>query len=214
LKSFSETHALAYLFAPQCLPIELIHYPNTPFSKENSPLQIVINETEALSKLGRKSNAYPQLPEIDGYHIDGFTSPILASPQAEIPSLVIHRVRDMESARRFWENGLGFREAKKQMVDFGGLMLEFAGIFPQWSLRLLLLPHSDSPAQPCLDGAGFRVLSMISTKFKEDIKKMFTEGGAIDSIGEMRLKINGKNLLLDLIQGPDGVFIEILKMEK
>ena len=40
---------------------------------------------------------------------------------------------------------------------------------------------------------------------------MFEQGGAIASTGTMELKVDGKDLLLDLAQGPDGIMVEIFQ---
>lgn len=200
----SDDLSLAFLLPPQGTPVELIHYAND-LPADPAPLQIVLPAGDLTS------DTQTILPEVSELSIDGLTSPLWFSSAAPQPSLIIHRVTDLDSACRFWEKGLGFRCSKQPSPMAGAVLLEFPSLMPQWRASLLLVPTEGPLARPLLDGPGFRVLSMVSTQFEKDRARMFEQGGAIASTGTMEEKIGGKNMLLDLVQGPDGIMVEIFQ---
>lgn len=201
----SDDLSLAFLLPPQGTPVELIYYANEMPLEHPSPLQIVLPAGVLLSE------TKTILSEVSELSIDGLTSPLWFSSKAPQPSLIIHRVTDLDSACRFWEKGLGFRRSKQAVPIAGAVLLEFPSLMPQWRASMLLVPTEGPSARPLLDGPGFRVLSMVSTQFEKDRTRMFEQGGAIASTGTMELTIGGKDLLLDLVQGPDGILVEIFQ---
>ena len=201
----SDDLSLVFLLPPQGTPVELIHYAND-LPADPAPLQIVLPAGDLASE------TKTILPEVSELSIDGLTSPLWFSASAPQPSLIIHRVTDLDSACRFWEKGLGFRRSKQPSPIAGAVLLEFPSLMPQWRASLLLVPSEGPPARPLLDGPGFRVLSMVSTQFEKDRARMFEQGGAIASTGTMEEKIGGKDMLLDLVQGPDGTMVEIFQI--
>jgi catechol 2,3-dioxygenase-like lactoylglutathione lyase family enzyme len=201
----SDDLSLVFLLPPQGTPVELIHYANELPPEHPAPLQIVLPAGNLASE------TKTILPEVSELSIDGLTSPLWFSSAAPQPSLIIHRVTDLEAACRFWEKGLGFRCSKQPSPIAGAVLLEFPSLMPQWRASLLLVPTEGPPARPLLDGPGFRVQSMVSTQFEKDRTRMFEQGGAIASTGTMELKVDGKDLLLDLVQGPDGIMVEIFQ---
>ncbi len=200
----SDDLSLVFLLPPQGTPVELIHYANE-LPADPAPLQIVLPSGDLTS------DTKTILPEVSELCLDGLTSPLWFSTAAPQPSLIIHRVSDLDAASRFWEKGLGFRRSKQPPPIAGAVLLEFPSLMPQWRASLLLVPTEGPPARPLLDGPGFRVLSMVSTQFEKDRTRMFEQGGAIASTGTMEEKIGGKEMLLDLVQGPDGVMVEIFQ---
>jgi catechol 2,3-dioxygenase-like lactoylglutathione lyase family enzyme len=201
----SDDLSLVFLLPPQGTPVELIHYAND-LPADPAPLQIVLPAGDLASE------TKTILPEVSELSIDGLTSPLWFSSAAPQPSLIIHRVTDLDSACRFWEKGLGFRRSKQPSPIAGAVLLEFPSLMPQWRASLLLVPSEGPPARPLLDGPGFRVLSMVSTQFEKDRARMFEQGGAIASTGTMEEKIGGKDMLLDLVQGPGGIMVEIFQI--
>jgi hypothetical protein len=143
--------------------------------------------------------------------IEGLTSPLWVSEDVPQPGLIVHRVKDMAAANRFWEAGFGFRRSTLTPPVPGAVLLEFPSLMPQWRARLLLFPVQES-APTRLDGPGFRVLSMLCTQFEKDRERIFEKGEAKASTGTMEEEIGGKPMLLDLIEGPDGVMVELLKI--
>lgn len=197
--------SLAFLLPPHGTPVELIHYAIAPPEGLPAPLQIVLPAGDLTSE------CQSILPEVSAVSIAGLTSPLWVSTAAPQPSLIFQRVTDLDVACRFWEKGLGFRRSKQPAPIAGAVLLEFPSLMPQWRASLLLLPTEEPPARPLLDGPGFRVLSMVSTQFEKDRARIFEQGGAIASTGTMEEKIGGKEMLLDLVQGPDGIMVEIFQ---
>jgi catechol 2,3-dioxygenase-like lactoylglutathione lyase family enzyme len=204
----SEELSLVFLNAPAGTPLELIHYSEPSPSDLPAPLQVILPKGACSDSV---VDARPSpLPGVSELCIEGLTSPLWVSEEAPRPSLIVHRVTDLAAASRFWEAGFGFRRSSLTPPVPGAMLLEFPSLMPQWRAGLLLLPVQES-APALLDGPGFRVLSMVSTQFERDRERIFEKGGAKASTGTMEEEIGGKPMLLDLIQGPDGVMVEIFQ---
>jgi hypothetical protein len=209
LSTKSAELSLVFLNAPGCAGLELVEYASPPMSGIQAPLQIVLPAAGLAPKaLAERPSPLPGVLEID---IEGLTSPLWVCAAPPRPNLVIHHVTDLDAALRFWGDGLGFRRAKKSTLPAAAVLLEFPGLVPQWQASLLLLPGQARAAPPLLDGPGFRVLSMVSTQLERDRIRLFERGGAISSTGTMEECIGGKNMHLDLVQGPDGVMVELFQ---
>ena len=204
----SEELSLVFLNAPAGTPLELIHYSEPSPLNLPAPLQVILPAGDWAS---RAAEVRPSpLPGVRELVMEGLTSPLWVSDAAPQPSLIVHRVTDLVAACRFWEAGFGFRRSGRPAPVPDAVLLEFPSLMPQWRAGLLLLPVAEtSPA--LLDGPGFRVLSMVSTQFEKDRGRIFEKGGAVASTGTMEEEIGGKPMLLDLIQGPDGVMVEIFQ---
>lgn len=209
----SKTLSLAFLLPDSGIGVELIQYEKMSTLQNPAPLQMVLNVREIMHE-GVTKIVETILPGVYELCVEELSSPIWVSFDEIVPSLIVHHVTDLESASLFWESGLGFRRAKMQMPVADSCLLEFPAILPQWRARLLLLPRVGVSPPPLLDGPGFRVLSMVSTKIEDDRDRMFRLGGAIASTGIMELNLNRNNMLLDLVQGPDGVMVEIFQTIK
>ncbi|HCN31324.1 MAG TPA: hypothetical protein DIT64_21960 [Verrucomicrobiales bacterium] len=226
MSTASQEVALAYLDSPGLPALELIAYSQPPPAGIAAPLQMIF-PANRLPEVAEE-NATP-LAGVRARQYAGITCPLWVSDAAADQGCIVHHVRDMEAARRFWVDGFGFQVVEHGMgqghpacAEQAGrlfpmqpmqnaLSLRFPSLMPQWRARLLLLPCTDAPAPALLDGPGFRVVSMVSTKFGVDRARIFEQGGARASTGVMEEVIGGKKMLLDLIEGPDGVMVEIFQ---
>ena len=187
---------LVFMSPPQGTPVELIYYASDLPDHSNSPLQILLPMPKGHAKL------------------DQLTCSLQFSDAAPVPSLITHYITDLDAAIHFWEKGLGFQRSKQPSHIPGSALLEFPSPISQWRASLLLVPRKETLRRALLDGPGFRVLSMVSTQLETDCAQIFKEGGAMASTGTMELKVGGKDLLLDIVQGPDGVMVEIFQALK
>jgi len=192
----SSEQELAFMIPPQGTPVELIYYANELPDHSDSPLQILLP------------------PPQGDVELDQLTCALQFSVSAPVPSLITHYVTELDAAIHFWQKGLGFQRSKQQSPIAGAALFEFPSPMPQWRASLLLMPTKAMVGRPLLDGPGFRVLSMVSTQLEKDCSRVFEEGGAISSTGRMELKVNGKDMILDIVEGPDGVMVEIFQTHR
>jgi len=192
----SEEQGLVFMQPPQGTPVELIHYADELPDRSDSPMQILLPEPKTHATYDR------------------LTCQLQFSPTAPIPSLITHFVTDLNAAINFWQKGLGFEASKEPPPISGAVHLEFRSPISQWCISLVLMLAKAGVRRPLLDGPGFRVLSMVSTQVEKDCARILEEGEAIASTGMMKLKVDRKNLLLNLIQGSDGVMIELFQILK
>lgn len=192
----SKEQGLVFMQPPQGTPVELIHYADELPDPSDSPMQIVLPDPKT------------HLP------LDHFTCPLQFAAVAPVPSLITHFVTDLDTAIHFWRKGLGFEISKQIPPIPGAVLLEFRSPISQWCVSLLLKLTKEKVRRSLVDGPGFRVLSMVSTQIKRDCARILKEGGAFASTGIMELKVDGKNLLLEIIEGSDGVMIEVFQTLK
>lgn len=207
----SSYQGLVFLQPPQGTPVELIHYADALSDASESPLQIVLPQP-LNGTPSRHVQEVPIWPGALAFHFPHVTCPLWFANPAPQPSAIIHHVTDMAGARRFWEGGLGFRNADTQtpLSGVSGMtLLEYRSPVPQWNASLLLVPREGASTPGRLDGPGFRCLSVIASDVKRSAEDL-ERAGAVGSTGPMDLVINGKPLRLEVLEGPDGVFIEIL----
>ncbi|HYE86933.1 MAG TPA: hypothetical protein VEA16_11295 [Vicinamibacterales bacterium] len=201
----SAEQGLLFLQPPAGTPVELIHYADTLADTSASPLQIVLPQPPDLQSFECVGDV-AALPDIQAYRSPRLTCPLWFSASPRVPSLIVHFVTDLEKAARFWTDGVGFRPAGPASPE--SATLEFRSVIPQWRATLRLIAGAP-PTQASLDGAGFRCLSVVSSDPKRAINGLRAAGGG-DSTGPIELIVNRKPLSLELLRGPDGVFIEVL----
>ena len=189
----STEQGLVFMQPPKGTPVELIHYADELPDRSDSPLQIVLPRPQTHTAL------------------DHLTCSLQFATTAPVPSLITHFVIDLDAAIHFWQKGLGFQISKQTPPIAGAVLLEFRSPISQWCISLLLILSKARVRRPLLDGPGFRVLSMVSTQVEKDCARILEEGGAIASTGLMKLKVDGKDLLLDIIHGSDGVMVEVFQ---
>ena len=191
----SEEQGLVFMQPPQGTPVELIHYADELPDRSDSPMQIVLPQSQTHAAL------------------DHLTCPLKFAAAAPVPSLITHFVTEMDAASRFWREGLGFKPAAAQDGPHGSLKLEFHSLMPHWRATLLLVPRKKQAVASLVDGPGFRCLSLVSSHLARDVEVAFS-AGANGSTGPLDLTVNGKLLHLDILAAPDGVMVEILQTSR
>jgi len=188
----SDEQGLVFMRPPQGLPVELIHYSDELEDGSASPLQITL----------------PRTPHCD--HVTSLTCNLEFSATASVPSTITHFVADMRAARRFWECGVGFTPAPTQPAGDGIFALTFASAVPAWRAHLRLVETASPSQYAVIDGPGFRCLSVVSSDLTRDHDTVIAAGG-VAATGHMELDVNGKRLELEIIAGPSGVLLELLR---
>jgi len=189
----STEQGLVFMQPPQGTPVELIHYADELPDCSDSPMQMVLPEP--------KTHAI----------YDRLTCQLQFSPTAPTPSLITHFVTDMDVARRFWQEGLGFKPAAAQDGPLGSLKLEFRSLISHWCATLLLIRSEKVGIKNLVDGPGYRCLSMICNDMRGDAASL-SKNGISDTTGIMELEINGKFFELEIFSGPDGAMVEFFKL--
>lgn len=210
MSTSSPAQALVFMQPPQGTPVELIHYADLLPDASASPLQMVLPVPARLDGFRRLGNILGG----DGaaaYEAPHITCPLWFATDAPVPTTIVHHVTNLEVATRFWEVGVGFRRVPTpaHSKESATATLEFHSVVPQWRATMRLVPHQGPPAPGLLDGPGFRCLSMVVSdpeRAADDLRR----AGASASTGPIDLVINGKALRLEILQGPDGAFVEIL----
>ena len=190
----SATQGLVFMHPPQGTPVELIHYADELHDTTPTPLQIVLPQPKNQTRL------------------DAFTCALQFDPAAPVPSLITHFVTDMNAARQFWQQGMGFKPSVSAITkaETDDVLLEFHSPLSQWRVQLLLRQHSGEETPGLVDGPGYRCLSFVSSNLARDRESVIRHGGT-RSTGSMDLTIADKPLRMELFQAPDGVMIELLE---
>lgn len=189
----SNEQGLIFMHPPQGTPVELIHYADELPDRSDSPMQIVLPQPQTHAAL------------------DQLTCPLHFSSAAPVPSLITHFVTDMDAASRFWQEGLGFKPAAAQDGPPGSLKLEFRSLMPHWRATMLLVSRGKPAVSNLVDAPGYCCLSFLCSDMPLNAEKL-KQIGTQQSTGIMNLKINGKDLELEIFSGPDGVMIELFKV--
>jgi catechol 2,3-dioxygenase-like lactoylglutathione lyase family enzyme len=210
MSTSSTAQGLVFLQPPTGISVELIHYVDMLPDASASPLQVVLPRPDELEGCRRLAEV-AECPGVEAYEVPHVTCPLWFSTDAPVPSTIVHHVSDMDAAIRFWDEGLGFKRSTKPAVPAAPdtITLEFRSVVPHWRATLRLVPLQGPQVPGVLDGPGFRCLSMVASNLEraaDDLRR----AGASASTGPLDLVINGKPLRLEILRGPDGVFIEIL----
>lgn len=207
----SQEQGLVFLQPPTGTPVELIHYADSLPDTSESPLQIVLPRPDAIAAFRRLADV-PFHPGATAYELPHVTCPLWFARPAPRPSLIVHHVTDMEVGRRFWQQGLGFRPiGSSGSAPSGAMAFEFRSLVPHWCATVLLARREGPITPGVLDGPGFRCLSVV-TSDRRRVADRVVEAGATASTGPLELVVNDKALHLEILQGPDGLFVEVLRI--
>jgi len=213
MSTVSRAQGLVFMQPPTGIAVELIHYADVLPDSSASPLQVLLPRPMELEGYRRIDDVGDCLGA-EAYEIPRATCPLWFSRAAPVPSAIMHYVSDMDAAVRFWHDGLGFKRSPAGSVPpVPETTLELRSVVPHWSATLRLVPLKGPPLPSLLDGPGFRCLSIIASNAEraaDDLRR----AGASASTGPMDLVIDGKPLRLEILRGPDGVFIEILSTSR
>ena len=83
--------------------------------------------------------------------------------------------------------------------------------FLKWSCRIKLSPFQGDTS--CfLDGDGISCLAFFSTDLNKDVSLLLKEESfCIKYSGNFNFTINGKSLVISMLQGPSGELIELVQ---
>ncbi len=207
MSTASTVQGLVFMQPPTGIAVELIHYADVLPDASPSPLNVVLPRPASVEGCLRLDGV-AECPGAEAYEVPRGTCPLWLSSDAPVPSTIVHHVSDVAAARRFWQEGLGFKVVPDPAAP-DTATLEFRSVVPLWRATLRLVPRQGLAGPGLLDGPGFRCLSMVAShadRAAADLRR----AGATASTGPLDLVINGKPLHLEILRGPDGVFVEIL----
>jgi catechol 2,3-dioxygenase-like lactoylglutathione lyase family enzyme len=213
MSTASGAQSLAFLEPPGGTPVELIYYADE-IKAAPAPLQIVLPNRpsnvgeNACAELESVWPAAFAQPAPRAVNLPNLTAPLCFAADGADSGAIIHFVSDLNAARHFWTDGLGFQPTSSG-ADW--VRLEFRSLMPQWRATLLLARSARAGQPSLLDGPGFRCLSMVCSDLATDRNRL-RQAGSVDSTGPMVATVNGKELDLEICAGPDGVMIELLQL--
>jgi catechol 2,3-dioxygenase-like lactoylglutathione lyase family enzyme len=123
------------------------------------------------------------------------------------PAQVRAPTADVEASRRFWEEGLGFREAD------GGTLAPRA-MMPAWRLGVLPVPAAVSADETTVDAEGCVLVTVLSTAVDDDLRRLDTAGHLSRSTAAWSETIAGRALRVAIVAGPGGELVELLEVPR
>lgn len=118
---------------------------------------------------------------------------------------------NLNSAKRFWTNGLGFKETQRAGTD-SLARLSFNSPVPAWSLDLLLVEAPDlSNEISFIDDDGVTCLSFLVRDLGRSLQEL-AESGAKDLGEPFQVEVGGKVLTIAFARGPWNELVELLEI--
>jgi len=221
LRSGTDRHSIEYFKPPQGLPIELIQYQNE-LGDHRSPVQVVaelpltvgrqIHDSTGLEEILQTAFGCESIDKLELADFNAFmwhSRDVSNSYGSGIQTIIIPVV-NIDAACVFWTHGFGFREVNRGTTENRAWSrLQFTGPLRSWMLGLVLWECAYEPF--ALDDTGFTCVAFISTSLKNDVQKLLACGGK-DHSGQFELCVNGRSLLIDIVVGPGGEYIELLEL--
>jgi len=219
----SMNHSLALYRRDNAVPIELIMYEH--FTNYGSSCFTAIFEGKVPEEFRGHMNEEQFMHELTDifecnlnfFFWDTFETKIGFSGNSArgngLTALILF-VKDLEIARMFWENGLGCNPIRSGRTKTGKtwILETFQTLLETWGLNILIVEDNNVTNSPGLDSVGFNCLSFLTTNLKLDRLRLLNTG-AVRSTKEFQLKMNNKNLLVEIFCGPDAEFIELLQIK-
>jgi hypothetical protein len=219
----SSCHSLALYQHENGTPVELIMYDN--FVNRFSPCFKALFDAPIPEGLRGKTNKAQLKYELDDvlncnafpFSWETFETEIWFTGNAisnnGLKALILF-VKDLDIAQKFWERGLGCKPLKRGGVETGRMWAveTFKSPFKAWKLDVILAEGACAEPKATLDSAGFNCLALLTTNLKSDRLRLLSTSAA-NSTGEFELKMNNKNLMVEVFRGPDGEFIELLQIK-
>jgi len=113
------------------------------------------------------------------------------------------KVRDGKAVRRFFAQGLGFRD------DDGALRLD--GRFPQWGVAIRIAAEAGAPLDPPLDLEGWSCLAFYTTDPEADVARLLGFGGR-DNTATFPVQWDAGRMAIAMLRDPEGTIIELIKI--
>jgi hypothetical protein len=211
-------HAIAYTRASAGLPIELVSY---------AVQQPAVSGrfTGIFDGLERNYEIVP-----DGENPDVTRSVVAACGPAQVGSLpgfgvpaffkqdtngstgltaAVLAAGDLDEAEEFWCSAVGFRPGAGSAGDADWRRLDFISPVSAWRFTLVLVRSAVSASPAPLDARGMACLAFVCTDINRD-RTALLAGGA-EGAGIFNAKVNGRDLLIEMLRGPDGAYLELLQ---
>lgn len=113
--------------------------------------------------------------------------------------------RDPAREARFFREAMRFVEGEDDVLSFSGRM-------PSWSVSVRPVLNPRAPVDPPLDLEGVASLAFLSTAPAAEAEAMAALG-ARDVGTPFRIAVNGRALTVVMLRSPEGVPIELVKIE-
>ncbi len=213
-------HAIAYTKANSGLPIELVSYD----ARQAEPLGRyvgVFNGAVGCHDLAADSElaVVPAIAAACGPAEAGLL------PGFGVPACFMHDANrtmgltaaalstaDLPATQRFWCSALGFCVAAEDAVAGEWRRLDFTSPVASWRFTLVLVA-SPRPAPPALlDSRGMACLAFVCTDMTRDRSALLAHGA--EGAGSFNTRVNGRNIIVEMMRGPDNAYIELLQLTK
>jgi hypothetical protein len=218
LKHNEDVHDLALSRSAGGLPIELISYPHAP-SGDSGCFEGIFTGAPFLTMAPSQSECAEvaqAFGDCRGIILPGIELPatVISSTNRAV-GLIGARiaVENITEALRFWCDGVGFREKPATGAAPTWRLVEFQSVMPAWRFKLLLVETDRALLAPTLDAPGFACLAFISSDIAGDSERLL-KSGAVGSTGPFSVAVNRKGLEVEVLRGPAGEYVELLRIKK
>jgi len=220
LKKFTVNHDAIFLKSKNALAIEAIDHNSEPL-KSIGPYKVLLKNKLFLEEKNPKNNTITNIVE------KAFEFPVNLERISEFNlsyynhneklydglSAVIIECENLSKCTNFWENAIGFKIVKNVNEKISWCLMEFSGIVPSMTIKLLLIETKTRKEKSFLDFSGWTCLSFIVTDINSSLKKV-KKFGANDIGKPYAMKIGGNNIMLSFFRGPEGELVEFLELKK
>ncbi len=211
-------HAVAYTKAAVGLPIELVSYgAQMPepcgryigvFDADADGAAAVVSspiQGLAAAALGKTS-----LCELTDFGVPACFKK--ASNGSGGLSAAILAVDNVAGARKFWCSAVGFQAGAHSMDPTQWQRLDFVSPVRSWRFTLFLIASPETVARPYLNARGMACLSFVCTDVAGDRENLVAHGA--EGAERFRTCVNGKDMIIEILRGPDGAYIELLQLDR
>jgi catechol 2,3-dioxygenase-like lactoylglutathione lyase family enzyme len=213
-----EMHGISLLRSEQGFPIELVSYGETAqdvWGRYIGVFESVGNTREVDGLRASFPAAIDLSMEQQGWAagtLGLLDAPTIfvkgATAEAGLQQIVLP-VTNIEKARRFWCEGLGF---KWQRETAEMTTLHLAAPVSAWRISLSLVQSPPVLTRPGLDAKGMACLAFVSSNISEDVSRLI-DTGADFVTDQFSVSVNSRKMRVAIAADPDGAFIELLQIE-
>jgi hypothetical protein len=212
-----EIHAIAFARATRGLPIELVSY-DSVLPEQAGRFVAIFGQaplsgsgTVYCSRLAVSASAALEGEIVPGI-LPGFDVPAAftaSTGQKDGVIAAILPVRDISRAAALWCEGIGFKITTRGSE---WARLDFVSPVATWRFCILLI-EGPSETASVLDGRGMTCLSFVCSDLATD-REILVASGAQAAMAPFAARVNGKNLIIEILRGGDGEFIELLQVNE
>lgn len=211
-------HAIAYTKAKSGLPIELVSYD----ARQAEPLGRYIgvfngavgcDDPAGGSDLAILPSIVAACGPAEAGSLPGFGVPACfkrGTDRAMGLTAAVLSTADLQETQRFWCSALGFCVGAESAVAGDWQRLDFRSPVASWRLTLVLVASRKPAAPALLDSRGMACLSFVCTDMTRDRSALLEHGA--ESAGSFHARVNGRNIIVEMMRGPDDAYIELLQL--